>query len=232
MSDIPNIPRNQVHTVNTITQREHEDDAAARRVVLVDPNGLFRGQDSANPLYVQLSDGSISIETLNANLAVQLTAKDNDPKSGDVHDSVRLGDGTNEVGVNNDGSINVNIVSSTGSSTTPEVLQNVFNEAPSVASGSETSVVFYTVPPGKSSRLERVSYSGENVATYNLYVDGVLSEKMRTHFGGDLSGQMDFFGATKEGPVYSAGTVIELKVLHTRPDPGNFNGRIQVLEIG
>lgn len=33
------IPRNQIKSRNTIEQREHEDDAAARRVILVNPDG-------------------------------------------------------------------------------------------------------------------------------------------------------------------------------------------------
>lgn len=45
---LPNIPKNQVLTINTITQREHEDDAAARRSVLVDECGNPINED--NPL--------------------------------------------------------------------------------------------------------------------------------------------------------------------------------------
>jgi hypothetical protein len=85
-----------------------EDPVVAKRVTLVDEIGDKYTVD--NPLPVQLSDGSITIETVNANISVQLTAKDNDPKPGDIHDSVRIGDGSYEVKVNSDGSINVNLV--------------------------------------------------------------------------------------------------------------------------
>ena len=61
----------------------------------------------ANPLPVELSDGSISIGTVNAEVEVQLSHQDNVPDAGDVADSVRIGDGTNELAVNADGSINV-----------------------------------------------------------------------------------------------------------------------------
>jgi len=36
---VDNIPNNQVKSVNTITQREHEDNAAAKRVVIVNGDG-------------------------------------------------------------------------------------------------------------------------------------------------------------------------------------------------
>lgn len=36
-----NIPKNQIKSRNTIEQREHEDDASARRVILVDPDGTL-----------------------------------------------------------------------------------------------------------------------------------------------------------------------------------------------
>jgi len=48
---LPNIPKNQILTVNTITQREHEDDAAARRSLLVDMCGENFGTPG-NPIYV------------------------------------------------------------------------------------------------------------------------------------------------------------------------------------
>jgi hypothetical protein len=76
----------------------------ARRVIQVDPYGDF--YTIQNPLPVQLSDGSINIGSVNAELQVQLTHLDNDPNPGDVHDSIRVGDGENQLSINSDGSIN------------------------------------------------------------------------------------------------------------------------------
>lgn len=53
----------------------------------------------SNPFPVRLSDGSVNIQTLNQNLLVQLSSKDNDPNAGDVHDSVRIGDQNYEAAV-------------------------------------------------------------------------------------------------------------------------------------
>ncbi|CAK0741503.1 hypothetical protein CCP1ISM_130010 [Azospirillaceae bacterium] len=80
------------------------DPTVAKRTILVDNYGNF--YNVGNPIPVQLSDGSINIGTVNAELEVFLSAKDNDPDIGDIHDSVRIGDGTNELVVNPDGSIN------------------------------------------------------------------------------------------------------------------------------
>lgn len=214
---------NQITDARTIVQNVHEEAADAIRTLNVDADG--NPISETNPLPVSIEN--VTIE--NANLDVQLTHKDATPTPSDVADSVRIGDGVDELAVNDDGSINVNVVS-TPSNT--ENIRSTFDTAPSVASGSETTIVSYIVPEGIVALLQRVTYSGENVATYNLYVNGVLVERMRTHFGGDLSGEMRFIGGAEEGPKYVTGDEITLKVLHTRPIPADFNGRIQVMEIG
>lgn len=68
---------------------------------------LGRSYSRSNPVPVELSDGSISIGTVNAELEVQLSHQDNVPDIGDVHDSVRIGDGIHTLEINSDGSINV-----------------------------------------------------------------------------------------------------------------------------
>jgi hypothetical protein len=74
-----------------------EEPAVARRSVLVDEFGNKFAAD--NPFPVQLSDGSINIGTVNAELEVALSHKDDTPHQGDVADSVRIGDGVNEAQV-------------------------------------------------------------------------------------------------------------------------------------
>ena len=63
----------------------------ARRVYQVDDFGNAIGTTPENPIHTQLSSGSIDIGTVNAELEVQLSREDGSPDSGDVHDSVRLG---------------------------------------------------------------------------------------------------------------------------------------------
>lgn len=76
--------------------------AMAIRNILVDDYGDTIGTRSDNPFYVRLSDGSINIGSVNAELEVQLSRIDNNPDAGDVHDSVRIGNQLYEVGVLND----------------------------------------------------------------------------------------------------------------------------------
>lgn len=71
-----------------------EEPIVAKRQILVDRLGRYFSVD--NPIPVQLSDGSINIGTVNAELETQLSHRDNYPDPGDVADSVRLGDGVTE----------------------------------------------------------------------------------------------------------------------------------------
>lgn len=66
-----------------------QEPVVARRVINVDEYGNFYRID--NPMPVQLSNGSINIGTVNGELEVQLSRRDNNPDAGDIHDSVRLG---------------------------------------------------------------------------------------------------------------------------------------------
>lgn len=81
-----------------------EEPTLAKRVILVDEFGEFYEED--NPLPVQLSDGSINIDTLNADLEVQLTDKESAPGEND-YDIVRIGNGQYELAILPDGSIKV-----------------------------------------------------------------------------------------------------------------------------
>lgn len=67
----------------------------ALRSVLVDEYGRHWGP--TNPLPVQLQSGSVQIGTVNAELEVQLSHQDNVPNPGDIHDSVRIGDGVSTI---------------------------------------------------------------------------------------------------------------------------------------
>lgn len=102
-----------------------------------------------------------------------------------------------------------------------------YNEISAVVSGSETTIISYTVPSGKTSKLSEVSGSGENIAEYNLKVNGDVKQKLRTYFGGSLNTIFNF----TVSPTFSAGDIILLSVLHNRPSSADFNGTIKVLEI-
>lgn len=70
-----------------------EEPTMAKRVINVNKYGEENSPE--NPVYTQLSDGAIEIGTVNAEVEVQLSHRDNYPDAGDVADSVQVGDGAN-----------------------------------------------------------------------------------------------------------------------------------------
>lgn len=174
------------------------------RVTPVDSFG--NSIDNTNPLPVSF-EGGISI----ANVGIIGPDPDN-----------------NRLDVNTDGSINVNIVSAP---ITGHLVRSIFNEVLSVPSGFETLIVSYTVPIGSSAILERSDTSGDNVARFNVYLNGSAFDVQRTYFGGEFNAHFEYTTGTSDGFVLNAGDILTVKVLHNRPFVGNFTGRIQVVEI-
>lgn len=178
------------------------DPTVAIRVIHVDPYGDF--YTTENPLPVEF-EGTVSIG------AVEI--KDQD---GDI------------LQVNPDGSINVNIVETPVSGHDEK---SFYNEVSSVASNVLTQIISYTVPLAKTAILHRITTSGENVATYTVYLNGTPMDKQRTYYGGNMNALFEYMTGNSSGIALSPGDVLAVKVLHTRIYLGNFNARIQLLEI-
>lgn len=203
-----------------------EEPSVALRSVLVDRYGNYVGQDPSSPFYVQLTDGSVNIGTVNAELEVQLSHKDNDPDSGDVHDSVRIGDGVEELEVNPDGSLNVNIVPSN----TDTLITTTYNEVASIPGSNLTLIHSYTAPASKLSFLHKIFVSGSNIAKYIIKRNGSVIDQARTYFGGSLNHKFNFSDSSR-GLLLNVGDVVTVQVEHFRPEVGDFNARIQALEL-
>jgi hypothetical protein len=201
--------------------------------VLTDFNKMFQvkmtvtGGTVSLIMALAVFDNAMTTVIENAEIDVHLTDKTVGIRPYDI---VRMGDGTNQVKLNSDGSFNVNIVDAV--SDTPENVVSKFNETPAVGSGIETLIVGYTVPPLLKSRLQRIEFSGENIGSYSVYLNGDLFAKKHTWFNGPMHGEFSFLGTTEEGPKLNAGDLIELKVIHQRPTSANFTGRIQLIELG
>ena len=204
-----------------------EEPTVAWRNILVDKCGDFYSPE--NPFPVQLSDGSINIGTVNAELEVQLSHEDNVPDAGDVADSVQVGDGTEILLINPDGSINVVFSPFPSGGVTPK---SIYAEVSSVASATITTVATYTVPVGKKATLERISMSGQNIATYTAEVNAVAVDKKRTWFNGPMSEEMNFITSSGGSIQLVAGDIVRLRVIHGRPMVADFNARIDIIEIG
>jgi len=176
-----------------------EEPLVALRTVGIDRNGQYYTTD--NPLPVQLSDGSINIENVNANVSVQLTHLDNWPKVGDVNDSVRIGDGVpgEYLAINPDGSINVVISSSLSPPVTPTIAN-----VPAPLASTEYS---YAFPANTKKFLMKVrgGYATAQVA----YAAGTSSTNFITidvgcdysEDGIDFTGKILYFQLTKPGKI-------------------------------
>lgn len=202
-----------------------EEPTIAIRTVMVDRGGRYIGSDPELPLYVQLTDGSVNIGTVHAQLEMFLSHKDNDPDAGDVNSSVRIGDGVDELQVNPDGSINVNVTS--GSAATS---LSTYNEISAVPMMTATPLATYTAPGGKVTSLHRICVSGDNIAKYKVRLNGDVIDTLRTYFGSSLNGIFEFANPAGGIPLVP-GDVVSVEVEHNRPFVADFNGRIQVSEV-
>jgi hypothetical protein len=211
--------KNTIKTDDMDKATYDQEPTVAWRSVLVDQFGDY--YETANPLPVMFS-GTITTTIR------RITDKSGDGTPDGLPDAIQIGDGTNRLKINPDGSITV-VVEGSGS---PQVVKSFYNEISAVASGVQTQIVSYTVPGGKTAYLERIDSSGENVARYDVFINAAPFDTQRTYFGGDFNALFEYTTGMPIGYLLSAGDVVSLKVLHARPFVGKFEGRIQVLEIG
>jgi hypothetical protein len=79
--------------------------------------------------------------------------------------------------------------------------------------------------------LQKAPFSGENVARYDLLINGTKQETARTMFGGDFTGEFNFTTGNTSGYLLNAGDVVSIQVFNNRPSTASFEARIQVLQI-
>ena len=178
------------------------DPTVADRVVFVDKYGNF--YDNNNPLPI-IFDGTIAIGSVEV-----------------------IGSNGNILEPNPDGSINVNVLPTINPANT---VKNVFGTAAAVVSGSTTTIVQYTVPMNKVAILERCVASGENIGTYTVLINNTTQAVKRTYYAGGFNVDFDFTTGGENGFVLQPGDNVKVTILHNRPDPANFDARIQVFEF-
>jgi len=106
---------------------------------------------------------------------------------------------------------------------------DTYSEALAVASNIVTTITTYIVPVGKTAFLERISFSGGNIALYRTLVNGVNVDTRQTYFGGELCNSFEFNGSS-DGLGLVAGDQVQITVVHQRPTVADFYARIQVTE--
>lgn len=195
-----------------------------------DFNQLFKfrfqvtGGSATFKVAVTMADNASTTKIENAQISVNLD------HTSDVlghFDSVRIGDGTDLLGINADGSINVRF-----DNADDESMMYPYNGVASVPSGSESLVLSYTVPAMKTGQLYRVECSGDNIARFRVYKNGTAIGTKRTYFGGNLNADFNFLTPNKQALGLAAGDVVEVKVLHYRPVAGSFEAMITAMEKG
>jgi hypothetical protein len=187
-----------------------EEPAVARRVIGVDQLG--NPWNETNPMPVTATfDGDVQVGS------VRITAQDNDPVAGDIHSSVRVSDGTDDLAINSDGSINVNIVSSPDD---PGLIL-MHNEITSVASGSEVNIMSFTAPPSSNYRVFKIDVSGSNIAQFRVRLNGAIVSTLRTYFSSSLNDSF-VYEPFENGLKLAPGDVVRVTVIHGRPNPGDF----------
>lgn len=139
-------------------------------------------------------------------------------------DSVRIGDGTDLLAINPDGSINVVIADAMD-----EDPISAYGESPATPTGTPAAVVTYVVPADKIAFLYRVEASGENVARYQVTVNDTVIATRRTHHGSGLTTDFNFDSPNKRTLILQPGDIIKLVALHNRPESGDFEARVELL---
>ena len=139
--------------------------------------------------------------------------------------SIKDSDG-DELKVNSDGSINVSTITSPDTDGGQK-----YGEIASLASGSETTIVSHTAVISKTTFLQAVSVSGDNIAKYRVKVNGTTVDTSRTYFGGNIDANFKFYGDSNKGIELSVGDIITVTVIHSRPMVGDFNAKIQYIEV-
>ncbi len=180
------------------------DPIAADRVILVDEHG--DKYTETHPIPIQFS-GSVSI--------------------GDV---TVQGTNGNTIEPNADGSINVVLDGGSALNT----INNFYAVAAAVPSGTSATIITYSVPGSiTSANLQRIAVSGENLARYDVKVNGNTIETQRTYWG-SLNTVFNFMTDQSNGGYpLNPNDIVTVIVLNNSPSGSSaeFEARIQVSQL-
>lgn len=125
--------------------------------------------------------------------------------------------------------LDVNIISPITTTPAPSsyITKILYTEITSVPNNTESTILTYTIPSGKSASMSLIEASGTNIAEYIVYVNGNPISKGRTMFGNSLNCRLSF---TNDGFQLTSNDVVVVKVLHLRPYLGTFNANLQLKE--
>lgn len=110
-------------------------------------------------------------------------------------------------------------------------VESTFGTALAVATNATVTVLSYTVPPSTSAYLLRIEVSGTNIATYDVLLNTVQFARTRTYFSGPFDGVINLGSGPQNAPFLNAGDILEIQVTNFRPTSGDFEARLQYIEV-
>lgn len=122
----------------------------------------------------------------------------------------------------------VSINKGLGDTTIADPVIGIYDTATAVPMSTLTTVVSHTCTG--TTHLMYVEFGGTNIAQYYLYLDAVEVNQYITDHREGLNGHWDI-RTVVGGQSIPAGTVISVKVLHGRTMPGDFYGKINIVQV-
>lgn len=110
-------------------------------------------------------------------------------------------------------------------------VKSLFAESLALASNASVDIITYTVPPATTAYLILGEVSGTNIATFDVKLNGTIIARTRTYFGGDFAKAITFGKSGADGLPIVAGDVIKITVTNFRPVVGDFEARLQYVEV-
>jgi hypothetical protein len=123
--------------------------------------------------------------------------------------------------------LNVNVVNNPNNNQTINTPISFFGEITNVPASVSTEILSYIIPVGEVFDLIRIYYSGDNIAQFDVLLNGNLIGRSRTYFGGNLNGTIEFGDFLDAGLKCVANDVISVVATHFRPSLGSFEARIE-----
>lgn len=109
-------------------------------------------------------------------------------------------------------------------------VESYFDTALSVATNATVTVLSYTVSTTNSYML-KVDVSGTNIATYDITVNGSQFARKRTYWSGQFSETFNVGSGLQDAYKLSIGDIVHINVTNFRPTAGDFEARLQVIEV-
>lgn len=110
-------------------------------------------------------------------------------------------------------------------------VRSLYGSVTAVANSVTTTVLQYTVPPGVSSYLLRIEAGGSNISTYTVTINGVVFATTRSYFGAPLTMVIEVGSSLADAYMLSMGDVVQINTTNFRPDFGDYEARLQCIEV-